>query len=307
MGLFKRKKLKSLAPPFTYEPEELLHNYFDFLGIAVVKENEKYHFISKERVPEDFKKYSGMSTAGVYKGKITYDIPSESFSSVSEMIQVLYPVLEETVRKPLLQGYEDKNLKYEHFLDDYKINYGQKGLHWAVQKAFEELDDYKLCDLIINKAQTIDIEEFYQMYYDKDFDLMKALEELEPDGKQSVCVYNFGGKANEMVEITAVLGEDISGEKRREYSLALHHSYHRYETKWRLTEIGSINGVAYEDIEKELETLKDDKTMVNNVFYKGDFNGKYTIGELKKWTKNCDYEKAMEQAYLKVMGQNKGV
>lgn len=306
MGLFKRKKLKSLAPPFTYEPEELLHNYFDFLGIAVVKENEKYHFISKERVPEDFKKYSGMSTAGVYKGEITYNIPSESFSSVSEMIQVLSSILEETLHKPLLQIYVDKSLTYEHFLDSYEKEYGRKGLHWAIQRAFD-FDDYKLCDLIINKSQTIDIEEFYQMYYDKDFDLMKALEELEPDGKQSVCVYNFGGKANEMVEITAVLGEDISGEKRREYSLALHHSYHRYETKWRLTEIGSINGVVYEDIEKELETLKDDKTMVNNVFYKGDFNGKYTIGELKKWTKNCDYEKAMEQAYLKVMGQNKGV
>ena len=105
MGLFKRKKLKSLAPPFTYEPEELLHNYFDFLGIAVVKENEKYHFISKERVPEDFKKYSGMSTAGVYKGEITYNIPSESFSSVSEMIQVLSSILEETLHKPLLQIY----------------------------------------------------------------------------------------------------------------------------------------------------------------------------------------------------------
>ena len=304
MGLFKRKEPKSLAPPFTYEPEDLLHRYLIHTGINVVKQQDgKYCFAKKEREIEDFKAFVSFSLSGIKKGEITYDIPSESFSSVPEMIQALAPVLEETVRKPLLKTYVDKTLSYEQFLDHYNIAYGRKDTHWSTQRMFDELDDYKLCDLIINKAQTVDIEEFYQMYYDKDFDLMKALEELEPDGKQSVCVYNFGGKANEMVEITAVLGEDISGEKRREYSLALHHSYHRYETKWRLTEIGSINGVAYEDVEKELETLKDDKTMVNNIYYKGNLNGRYPIAELKKWTKNCDYEKAMKQTYMKVIGK----
>ena len=65
--------------------------------------------------------------------------------------------------------------------------------------------------------------------------------------------------------------------------------------------VGSIDGVSIENVEAELEHLKDDKTFVKNPYYKGDFNGRYPISELKEWTKTCNYEKAMKETAKKLM------
>lgn len=34
---------------------------------------------------------------------------------------------------------------------------------------------------------------------------------------------------------------------------------------------------------------------MKNPYYKGDFNGRYPISELKEWIKTCNYEKAMKR------------
>lgn len=284
------------APAFDYCTEDYLHKFFINVGFELNKDDEGFFF----------KKVEPQIACPIIKGaalankRIVVEPPKEHFHSTSEMMDKLAPVFEETIKKPIGEIYDDKSYSYPEFLDARLCQYGREDTHPMLQSLYEG-ENWEFCDLIVNKGNGMNLEEFYQMYY-ADIDLMAELKKLK--NEQGFELYGFNNNPDEMVDFFAQEMTNADGEKELGYTLSLSHSHHRYKgDKWKDSLVGSINDIPLVQVEKELETLKDDNTKVNNPYYKGDMNGRYTIKELKEWTKKCDYEKAVKNMLKTMQGR----
>lgn len=298
MGLFRKKKAEvrpktktleefmaimdeaipsSIMPPYDYLPERALHKFLVSSGLSIARSGNAFML---EGITPD--KLSG----------------ENCFTNVKEMFDIIKPITDEKILK-YLNFYGDKDVTLEFCLKDRQAFYGRtndtdrqlvydNGLQW-----------YEMADLVVNKAWYINLEEIYQVCYDHDIDLEQELLKLKDN--EAFGMYYFDEDVDKMVEFFAQKGEDLDGNPSMEYSLTLRHSHHRYEDgKWQYCIVGSINGVTLDRVKEELETLKDENTMVSNPYYKGDFNGRYTIKELDDWIQKCDYAKAMKAMLKKV-------
>ncbi len=292
MGLFKKKPKQakptydeliktSIMPPYEYVPEDYLWAFLETYNIELTRVK------------------NGEYTVTLADGQ------SVEVFNTAEMVQAMKPVIDEKVLK-MLDIYDKNDVTLEFCLKDRMALYGRTENYLNAESAelrnklFDKgLLFYEFADLFVNKASGINLDEFYQSKFEVPslFEELKALENNEV-----FCLYNFNGNPDEMVEFYTYKGEDLEGKPVTEYSLSLNHTHHRFpEDKWRFCMVGSIDGVSIENVEAELEHLKDDKTFVKNPYYKGDFNGRYPISELKEWTKTCNYEKAMKETAKKLM------
>ena len=292
MGLFKKKPKEvkptydeliktSIMPPYEYVPEDHLWAFLELYKIELTRVK------------------NGEYTVTLADGQ------SVEVSNTAEMVQAMKPVIDEQVLKKL-DIYSKKDVTLEMCLKDRMALYGRSALFYSEEdaKLYDAIYDkglhfYEFADLFVNKASSINLDEFYQSKYEAPslFEELKALENNEV-----FCLYNFNDNPDEMIEFYTYKGEDLEGKPVTEYSLSLNHTYHRFpEDKWRFCMVGSIDGVSIENVEAELEHLKDDQTFVKNPYYKGDFNGRYPISELKEWIKTCNYEKAMKETAKKLM------
>ena len=292
MGLFKKKPKEakptydeliktSIMPPYEYVPEDHLWAFLEAYNIKLTRVK------------------NGEYTVTLADGQ------SVEVSNTAEMVQAIKPVIDEKVLK-ILDIYPIENTTLEFCLKDRMAIYGRTEGFMDAEAAslrnlaFDKfLPLYEFADLFVNKANSINLDEFYQSKYEVP-SLFEELKVLEND--EVFCLYNFNDNPDEMVEFYTHKGEDLEGKPTTEYSLSLNHTYYRFpEDKWKFCMVGSIDGVSIENVEAELEHLKDDQTFVKNPYYKGDFNGRYPISELKEWTKTCNYEKAMKETAKKMM------
>ena len=292
MGLFRRKlkeaKLTydeliktSIMPPYEYVPEDLLETFLKSYNIELTRVK------------------NGEYTVTLADGQ------SVEVSNTAEMVQAMKPVIDDKVLK-MLNIYPMDDTTLEFCLKDRMALYGRTEGYMDAESAYlrNQVFDkclflYEFADLFVNKANGINLDEFYQSKYEVP-SLFEELKVLEND--EVFCLYNFNDNPDEMVEFYTYKGEDLEGKPVTEYSLSLNHTYHRFpEDKWKFCMVGSIDGVSIENVEAELEHLKDDQTFVKNPYYKGDFNGRYPISELKEWIKTCNYEKAMKETAKKLM------
>ena len=292
MGLFRRKlkeaKLTydeliktSIMPPYEYVPEDLLETFLKSYNIELTRVK------------------NGEYTVTLADGQ------SVEVSNTAEMVQAMKPVIDDKVLK-MLNIYPMDDTTLEFCLKDRMALYGRTEGYMDAESAYlrNQVFDkclflYEFADLFVNKANGINLDEFYQSKYEVP-SLFEELNVLEND--EVFCLYNFNDNPDEMVEFYTYKGEDLEGKPVTEYSLSLNHTYHRFpEDKWKFCMVGSIDGVSIENVEAELEHLKDDQTFVKNPYYKGDFNGRYPISELKEWIKTCNYEKAMKETAKKLM------
>ena len=292
MGLFRKKPKEvkptydeliktSIMPPYEYVPEDHLWAFLELYKIELTRVK------------------NGEYTVTLADGQ------SVEVSNTAEMVQAMKPVIDEQVLKKL-DIYSKKDVTLEMCLKDRMALYGRSALFYSEEdaKLYDAIYDkglhfYEFADLFVNKASSINLDEFYQSKFEVPslFEELKALENNEV-----FCLYNFNDNSDEMVEFYTYKGEDLEGKPVTEYSLSLNHTYHRFpEDKWRFCMVGSIDGVSIENVEAELEHLKDDHTFVKNPYYKGNFNGMYPISELKEWIKTCNYEKAMKETAKKMM------
>ena len=292
MGLFRRKPKEakptydeliktSIMPPYEYVPEDHLWAFLEAYNIELTRVK------------------NGEYTVTLADGQ------SVEVSNTAEMVQAMKPVIDEKVLK-MLNIYPMDDTTLEFCLKDRMALYGRTEGYMDAESAYlrNQVFDkclflYEFADLFVNKASGINLDEFYQSKYEVP-SLFEELNALEND--EVFCLYNFNDNPDEMVEFYTHKGEDLEGKPVTEYSLSLNHTYHRFpEDKWRFCMVGSIDGVSIENVEAELEHLKDDQTFVKNPYYKGDFNGRYPISELKEWIKTCNYEKAMKETAKKLM------
>ncbi len=302
MGLFRKKtsqmsieelraylRKTTKAPEFDYSPEDHMHKLLITAGLELHKDDDGYFF--KQVKPQIA---IAISTGAKLANKeITFEMPRGHFHCTTEMFDKLSGLFDVAIKKPIGAIYDDKSYSYEEFLDARVCQYGRDDTHPMLQSLYEG-EDWEFCDLIVNKGKGMNLNEFYQMYY-ADVDLMTELKKL--GNEQGFELYGFNNNPDEMVDFFAQEMTNADGEKELGYTLSLSHSHHRYkDNKWKDSLVGSINDVPLSMVEKELETLKDEKTKVSNPYYKGDMNGRYPIKELKEWTKTCDYEKAAKNA-----------
>ncbi|WP_028510537.1 hypothetical protein [Ruminococcus sp. NK3A76] len=292
MSLFRRKPKEtkptydeliktSIMPPYEYVPEDHLWAFLETYNIELTRVK------------------NGEYTVTLADGQ------SVEVSNTTEMVQAMKPVIDEKVLK-MINMYSNKDVTLEKCLIDRMALYGRSALFHSEEdaKLYDAIYDkglhfYEFADLFVNKANGINLDEFYQSKYEVP-SLFEELNVLEND--EVFCLYNFNSNPDEMVEFYAHKGEDLEGKPVTEYSLSLNHTYHRFpEDKWRFCMVGSIDGVSIENVEAELEHLKDDQTFVKNPYYKVDFNGRYPISELKEWIKTCNYEKAMKETAKKMI------
>lgn len=292
MGLFRKKPKEtkptydefvktSIMPPYEYVPEDLLETFLKSYNIELTRVK------------------NGEYTVTLADGQ------SVEVSNTTEMVQAMKPVIDEKVLK-MLNIYPMDDTTLEFCLKDRMALYGRTEGYMDAESAYlrNQVFDkclflYEFADLFVNKASGINLDEFYQSKYEVP-SLFEELNVLEND--EVFCLYNFNDNPDEMVEFYTHKGEDLEGKPVTEYSLSLNHTYHRFpEDKWKFCMVGSIDGVNIDNVEAELEHLKDDQTYVKNPYYKGDFNGRYPISELKEWTKTCNYEKAMKETAKKMI------
>lgn len=292
MGLFKKKPKEvkptydeliktSIMPPYEYVPEDHLWAFLEAYNIELTRVK------------------NGEYTVTLADGQ------SVEVSNTAEMVQAMKPVIDEKVLK-MLDIYDKNDVTLEFCLKDRMALYGRTENFLSQEDVADRnklfdigLHFYEFADLFVNKANGINLDEFYQSKYEVP-SLSEELNVLEND--EVFCLYNFNDNPDEMVEFYTHKGEDLEGKPVTEYSLSLNHTYHRFpEDKWRFCMVGSIDGVSIENVEAELEHLKDDQTFVKNPYYKGDFNGRYPISELKEWIKTCNYEKAMKETAKKMI------
>lgn len=285
MGLFKKKPKEtkptydeliktSIMPPYEYVPEDHLWAFLETYNIELTRVK------------------NGEYTVTLADGQ------SVEVSNTAEMVQAMKPVIDAKVLT-MINLYEGDDVTLELCLKDRQALYGRTDSPFRKEIFDKCLHFYEFADLFVNKASGINLDEFYQSKYEVP-SLFEELNVLEND--EVFCLYNFNDNPDEMVEFYTHKGEDLEGKPVTEYSLSLNHTYHRFpEDKWKFCMVGSIDGVSIENVEAELEHLKDDQTFVKNPYYKGDFNGRYPISELKEWTKTCNYEKAMKEIAKKMM------
>lgn len=285
MGLFRRKPKEtkptydeliktSIMPPYEYVPEDHLWAFLEAYNIELTRVK------------------NGEYTVTLADGQ------SVEVSNTAEMVQAMKPVIDAKVLA-MINLYEGNDVTLELCLKDRQALYGRTDSPFRKEIFDKCLPFYEFADLFVNKASGINLDEFYQSKYEAP-SLFEELKALEND--EVFCLYNFNDNPDEMVEFYTHKGEDLEGKPVTEYSLSLNHTYHRFpEDKWRFCMVGSIDGVSIENVEAELEHLKDDQTFVKNPYYKVDFNGRYPISELKEWIKTCNYEKAMKETAKKMI------
>ena len=218
MGLFKKKPKQakptydeliktSIMPPYEYVPEDHLWAFLEAYNVELTRVK------------------NGEYTVTLADGQ------SVEVSNTAEMVQAMKPVIDEKVLTTI-NMYSNSDVTLEKCLKDRMAFYGRveqffngDDVSFRNQIFDKHLSSYEFADLFVNKANGINLDEFYQSKYEVP-SLFEELNALEND--EVFCLYNFNDNPDEMVEFYTYKGEDLEGKPVTEYSLSLNHTYHRF-------------------------------------------------------------------------------